>query len=115
MFNCQFIHHLFETHMTQLIFCVVFKRHLSSRHPLYEVMQAHCLGTAHATATGMPLLTDEYSYSHYLFNIGHRGARKLINIRYKQQHYDDIDFRMILKVEQALTACILVIHFFWFV
>ena len=73
------------------------------------------MGIAHATATGMPLLTEEYSYSHYLFNIGHRGARKLINIHYKQQHYDDSDFRMILKVEHGLNVCLFATYFFWFV
>ena len=67
------------------------------------------MGIAHATATGMPLLTEEYSYSHYLFNIGHRGARKLINIHYKQQHYDDSDFRMILKVEHGFE-CLFICH-----
>jgi len=41
---------------------------------------------------------------HQLFNIGHKGTRELINKYYNQQHYDDSDFKLLLKQRGLDTA-----------
>lgn len=99
MIVCQLEHHLTDTHLTQMMFCNVFRRHFSSRHPLYTIIQIHCQGTTPATMLGLPVLIKENQYTDNLFYFGGKGARKLVNKHYIRQHYDDNDFRLILKVK----------------
>ena len=98
MVICQVKCHLLDTHITQEMFCNVFRRYFSSRHPLYEVIESHCQGTTPVGALGITSLIDQDRYLHRLFYVGHIGTRKLINIYYQQQHYDDSDFSILLKV-----------------
>lgn len=98
MVICQVKCHLLDTHITQEVFCNLFRRHFSSRHPLFEMFESHCEGTTPVGALGITSLIDEYRYLHRLFHIGHTGTRKLINLFYQKQHYDDSDFNMLLEV-----------------
>lgn len=98
MVICQVKCHLLDTHITQEVFCNLFRRHFSSRHPLFEMFESHCEGTTPVGALGITSLIDEYRYLHRLFHIGHTGTRKLINLFYEKQHYDDSDFNMLLEV-----------------
>lgn len=98
MVICQVKCHLLDTHITQEVFCNLFRRHFSSRHPLFEMFESHCEGTTPVGALGITSLIDEYRYLHRLFHIGHIGTRKLINLFYQKQHYDDSDFNMLLEV-----------------
>ena len=100
---CQSKWHLLDSHVTEAMFCIVFRRHLSSRHPLYELIESHCEGTVPVTAIGVPSLIKEFSFAHKLFPIGDKGARKLINTYYQKQHYDDSDFELLLKVRLKCT------------
>ena len=102
MIVCQLQYHLTDTHLTQMMFCNVFKRHFSSRHPLYTIIQVHCQGTTPATMLGLPVLIEENQFTDNLFYFGGKGARKLVNKHYIRQHYDDTDFRLILKVKTPL-------------
>ena len=109
MVICQVKCHLLDTHITQEVFCNLFRRHFSSRHPLFEMFESHCEGTTPVGALGITSLIDEYRYLHRLFHIGHTGTRKLINLFYEKQHYDDSDFNMLLEVRavfiQFLHSC----------
>lgn len=62
------------------------------------MFESHCEGTTPVGALGITSLIDEYRYLHRLFHIGHTGTRKLINLFYQKQHYDDSDFNMLLEV-----------------
>ena len=102
MLTCQLQYHLTETHLTQMMFCNVFRRHFSSRHPLYPVIEVHCQGTTPVTMLGLPVLIDENQFTSTLFYFGGKGARRLVNKHYIKQHYDDTDFRMVLRVRVIL-------------
>ena len=95
---CQIKSHFLETHMTQELFCNLYKRHLSPTHPLYEPMSFHCEGTSPVGALGLGALIDEKRYMHMLFNMGHIGTKKLINKFYLKRTYDDADILQKLKV-----------------
>lgn len=97
MVICQVKCHLLDTHLTQENFCNLFRRHLGTRHPLYDLIESHCEGTTPVGALGITSLIDENRFLHKLFHIGHTGTRMLINNFYQKQHYDDIDFPMLLK------------------
>ena len=103
MVICQVKCHLLDTHITQEVFCNLFRRHFSSRHPLFELFESHCEGTTPVGALGITSLIDEYRYLHRLFHIGHTGTRKLINLFYQKQHYDDSDFNMLLEVRAVFN------------
>ncbi|XP_047136503.1 polyunsaturated fatty acid 5-lipoxygenase isoform X1 [Hydra vulgaris] len=94
---CQLKEHLVETHSVQELFCNVFKRHLSPWHPVHQIMLPHCEATSPVGALGISSLIDENKYMHKLFNIGHIGARKLINKAYEEQDYSDSDFEYLIK------------------
>lgn len=102
MIVCQLEHHLTDTHLTQMMFCNVFRRYFSSRHPLYTVIEAHCQGTTPVTMLGLPILVDKNQFTDTLFYFGGKGARKLVNKHYIKQHYDDSDFRLVLRVRVIL-------------
>ena len=43
--NCQFKIHLGGIHFVVEIYCLSFRRHLSTQHPLYDFFKYHCEGT----------------------------------------------------------------------
>ena len=101
---CQTKWHLLDTHLIQVLFCIVFRRHLSSRHPLYVLIESHCEGTVPVTELGVPSLINDFGHLHKLFEIGHTGSKELINIYYQKQHYDDSDFEILLSVSFGTPA-----------
>ena len=99
--ECQMKWHMMDTHLTQFPFCVLFRAHLSSRHPLYEIFEAHCEGPVSATAIAMPGLLANGGYLQLLFQIGNVESIKLVNHHYQRHHYDDSDFKLLLKVSMS--------------
>ena len=99
--KCQMKWHMMDTHLTQFPFCVLFRAHLSSRHPLYEIFEAHCEGTVSATAIAMPGYLANGGYLQLLFQIGNVESIKLVNHHYQRHHYDDSDFKLLLKVSMS--------------
>ena len=49
---CQASYHLSHVHFRFSVFCLIYHRHFSRQHPLYDVMKYHCEGTTpHASLT----------------------------------------------------------------
>ena len=90
--------HLGFIHFHSTIFCLAFRRHLSTQHPLYELFQWHCVGTTPHISLAYPALAINNSFGHRLYAMGHNGFIKLSRQAYDEAYYGQYDFEHQLKV-----------------
>ena len=100
---CQLKHRFLETQSTQEIFCSLYKRSLSMRHPISQLMLYHCQGTIPVGSLVASTLLGENGYMHKLFEIGHTGSIEIVYKCYLQHHYDASDFESQLKVRTFVS------------
>ena len=74
---CQARLHLGGVHWVSTIYCLSFRRHLSTQHPLYDFFKYHCEGTVPHISLSWPALSLPGSAGHQLFSIGHEGFIRL--------------------------------------
>ena len=79
-------------------FCVIYKRTLSSQHPLHEILQYHCRDVTVPNTIGTPALINEGAYMDKLFAMGNEGTERLLTDAYPLSTWDVTDFRSQLKV-----------------
>ncbi|XP_057301007.1 polyunsaturated fatty acid 5-lipoxygenase-like isoform X1 [Hydractinia symbiolongicarpus] len=94
---CQFKHHLGHVHFVYTIFCLAFRRHFSTLHPLYDVLKFHCEGTTPHISTAYPALSFPQSYGHQYFAVSHIGVANLSTQAYQERRYGMFDFETLMK------------------
>ena len=96
---CQIDGHLFQTHLPMELMCMIYPKHINPTHPLYQILYEHCVGTSPLGMLGIDnvLLQPEH-YVDRLVNFGRDGAVHLVNKLHENEHYDDLDFMMRIKV-----------------
>lgn len=95
--HSQMIEHLLKVHLLAEPFCVVMHRHLSSQHPLNELLKYHCRGLLATNTLGSPSLVNEGGYMDILTAIGHKGTILLLERGYKTLGWKDTDFHQDIK------------------
>ena len=83
-------------------FCVIYKRTLSSQHPLHEILQYHCRDVTVPNTIGTPALINEGAYMDKLFAMGSEGTKQLLRDAYPLSTWDVTDFRGQLKASWCL-------------
>lgn len=96
---CQAVYHLSDIHFSTTIFCLSFRRHFSTQHPLYDVMKFHCEGTTPHISLSYQALSEPESAGHLLFTMGHDGFLKLAQQAYDKHFYGKLDYHELLEVE----------------
>ena len=89
---------LFKVHFLMEPFCVILRRTLSSRHPLYQILQYHCRDLLIPNTIGAPVLVGEGEYMDQLFAFGSNGTDRLLNDAHPISTWNVTDFRKELKV-----------------
>ena len=79
-------------------FCVILRRTLSSRHPLYQILQFHCRDVTVPNTIGAPVLVGEGEYMDQLFAFGNVGTDRLLKDAHPLSTWEVTDFRNELKV-----------------
>ena len=79
-------------------FCVVLRRTLSSRHPLYQILQYHCRVVTVPNTIGAPVLVGEGEFMDKLFAFGNTGTDQLLRDAHPLSTWEVTDFRNELKV-----------------
>ena len=79
-------------------FCVVLRRTVSSRHPLYQILQYHCRDVTVPNTIGAPVLVGEGEYMDQLFAFGNVGTDRLLKDAHPLSTWEVTDFRNELKV-----------------
>ena len=91
-----------QVHLLAEPFCVVMHRHLSSQHPLNELLKYHCRGLLATNTLGSPSLVNEGGYMDILTAIGHKGTILLLERGYKTLGWKDTDFHQDIKVANKI-------------
>ena len=104
---CQATYHLSHVHFTFTVFCVIYRRHFSRQHPLYDVMKYHCEGTTPHISLLYPTLAAPTQAGHLLFTIGHTGFTKLAMNAYTNRNYGMLAYDNLLKVSFLFKATLL--------
>ena len=96
---CQAIGHLYECHIRMEIICNAQPKHMSLTHPLYEIMRQHCMGTESLGYFGADrTLLSKGGFFDSLFEFGRVGALQMMNKVFDNDHYDNMDMELRLKV-----------------
>lgn len=93
----QIVEHLAKVHFLMEPFCVILQRTLSSRHPLYQILQYHCRDVTVPNTIGAPALVGEGKYMDMLFAFGSEGTERLLKDAYSLSTWQVTDFRNELK------------------
>lgn len=93
----QIVEHLAKVHFLMEPFCVILRRTLSSRHPLYQILQYHCRDLLIPNTIGAPVLVGEGEYMDQLFAFGSNGTDRLLNDAHPLSTWNVTDFRKELK------------------
>ncbi|XP_048582836.1 polyunsaturated fatty acid 5-lipoxygenase [Nematostella vectensis] len=75
----QMVDHLSHAHLVAEAVCVSMERHLSHKHPLYQMLKFHCRGVLTANVLGAPALLAPGQFMHTLYAYGWKGASKLVS------------------------------------
>ena len=103
-FAGQVLEHLMKTHLRMEPFCVALQRHLSSLHPLHQIMKHHCRGLLPLNARGAVTLLEEERTIRSLFGYGNRGAMNLLRNEYPKMVWGDIDLEANIRVSKTLKC-----------
>ena len=95
---CQARLHLGGVHWVSTIYCLSFRRHLSTQHPLYDFFKYHCEGTVPHISLAYTTLTEPGSAGHLFYAMGHEGFIKLSTEEYNERSYDKLLFSKLIKV-----------------
>ena len=96
---CQAIGHLYECHVRMEIICNAHPKHMSPTHPLYEIMRQHCMGTESLGYFGADRkLLNKGGFFDSIFEFGAEGAYQMMNKVFDNDHYDNMDMELRLKV-----------------
>ena len=95
---CHGKYHLGQTHFVDTIYCLLYPRHFSKQHPLYEFMMHHCEGTTSHISLAYANLVFPNSIVDQVFSIGFSGYGGLAQKAYAERHYGLFDFEVMMKV-----------------
>ncbi|CAH3181652.1 unnamed protein product, partial [Porites evermanni] len=93
----QIVEHLAKVHFLMEPVCVILRRTLSSRHPLYQILQYHCRDVTVPNTIGAPALIGEGEYMDQLFAFGNVGTERLLKDAHPLSTWEVTDFRNELK------------------
>lgn len=87
--------HLGYLHFGSTIYCLTFRRHLSEKHPLYDMMKFHCEGTTVQITLTYGILTQKGMVGDMLFAVGNKGMIALagkgaIDLKYQKYGFNGL-------------------------
>ena len=98
IFTSQIYEHLVNGHFRMEPLCIAMERHLSTKHPLYEILKYHCRGIFAVNSGIASTLVDDGGHVHQLYGYGSRGAHQLARRGYKKMLWDDINLESSIEV-----------------
>ena len=98
VFVSQIREHLTGAHFRMEPLCLALERHLSSKHPLYQILKYHCRGIFAVNGGIATAIINDGGYMALLFGWGNRGAQQIVTRAYKKMLWDDINLENSIKV-----------------
>jgi len=95
---CQVYFNLGYVHFGSTIYCLTFRRHLSEKHPLYDMMKFHCEGTVPQTTLSIGTLTDTTSVASFIFGINTTEMFKFAGKGATAFKYEKFSYNGMIKV-----------------
>eukprot|EP00112_Aurelia_sp_Birch-Aquarium-sp1_P003354 Seg1374.10 transcript_id=Seg1374.10/GoldUCD/mRNA.D3Y31 product="Seed linoleate 9S-lipoxygenase-3" protein_id=Seg1374.10/GoldUCD/D3Y31 len=97
VFLSQIHEHLLRAHFRMEPLCIALERHLSTKHPLYEILKYHCRGLLAGNSGILTNLITDGGHVNLIFGLGSRGSHQVIRRGYKKAVWDDINLEDNLK------------------
>ena len=95
---CQAKLHLGGAHFVGSLYCITFRRHLSTKHPLYDFFKYHCEGTVPHITLAWDTLTVPYADGNKHYGMGSDGFIKLSSQAYDERNYEHSSFENFIDV-----------------
>ena len=92
---------------------MVLYRHLSSQHPLHELLKYHCRGLIATNTIGSPSLVMKGGHMDQLTAMGAAGTVLLLQRGYKTLSWNDTDFHLDIRVNHFQLRLILNVDPSW--
>ncbi|XP_032236516.2 polyunsaturated fatty acid 5-lipoxygenase [Nematostella vectensis] len=89
----QMVEHLSKLHFPVELYCLSLDRHISTLHPLHEMMKWHCRGVVLSNTAGGPKLVQKGHFEHHLHAYGWKGAHDFIKRAAKTFRWKEMDLR----------------------
>lgn len=97
-FFCQGYHHLGGMHYVYTVFCLVYKRHFSTQHPLYDMLKYHCEGTTPHIILSYDLAGLESALNSTMVVGTGQNTQKLAEKSFHERQYGNYDYDNLIKV-----------------
>ncbi|XP_066919919.1 polyunsaturated fatty acid 5-lipoxygenase-like [Clytia hemisphaerica] len=94
---CQAKIHLGEVHFVSTIYCLSFRRHLSTKHPLYDFFKHHCEGTVPHITTVFETLTTPNAAGSVIYGTGNQGFLDLSQKAFAERDYESNTYEDFIK------------------
>ena len=108
---CQAKIHLGGVHWVTTVYCLTFRRHLSTKHPLYAFFQAHCEGTVPHISASYGVLTEDDGSGNTYFTMGSKGFIKLSKQEFDERNYETFTVENLINVSSYSFLSISLILF----
>ena len=95
---CQNTYHLGGTQFVFPVFCLAYRRHFSSQHPLYDFFKHHCEGTTPHIALSFEFLAAANSSGDLHSALGTTGIIQLASQEFNKRYYGHYDFEQLVDV-----------------
>ena len=95
---CQAKIHLGEVHFVSTIYCLSFRRHLSTKHPLYDFFKYHCEGTVPHISIVFETLTTPNSAGSVIYGAGNQAFIDLSQKAFAERNYEHNTFEYFIEV-----------------
>ena len=95
---CQAKLHLGGVHFVSTIYCLSFRRHLSTQHPLYDFFKYHCEGTVPHITTVFETLTTPNAAGSVIYGTGNELFIKLSKVAFDERNYEHSTFEHFIHV-----------------
>ena len=95
---CQGKIHLGGVHFVDTLYCLSFRRHLSTQHPLYDFFKYHCEATIPHITLAWATLAVPNSEGNKFYGMGSKGFIKLSTSAYDERNYEHSTYEFFIKV-----------------
>ena len=95
--------HLAGVHLGGTVYCLSYRRHLSSLHPLYDFFKYHCEGTIPHVAVNYGLLTKTNGSVDSTYSIRGAGFVQLAVEDYEKRNYRRYTYENLINVRYCIS------------
>ena len=95
---CQAAYHLGGVHFAGTVYCLAYRRHFSSLHPLYDFFKYHCEGTIPHISTAYGPLIGKGGSADRTYSVRRDGFVRLAAEEFDRRYYKQYNLENLIEV-----------------